>query len=244
MITLPKNCTVLFIGDSITHGGRGATMDLNHIMGHGFQSIVASSLAYDNCEREPKFVNKGISGDTSYGIYARIESDVIPYRPDIVNLLCGVNDLGKIDLPTETVVGRYLDSVEGFVRDIQAALPEVKIILCEPFYYDVQNQDAPYEGIPHPKCEEDFAFHNRVRDEQAIQKRKQNLASMQKGLREIAVRYKTIFVPMQDLFDEAAKRASASYFIWDNVHPTMVGHEMMARRWLSVVEQALLQQES
>jgi lysophospholipase L1-like esterase len=239
MIRLSKNCTVLFIGDSITHGGRGLTMDLNHIMGHGFQSIIASRLAYDNRERTPKFVNKGISGDTSYGIYARIESDVIPYCPDIVSLLCGVNDLGRIDLPTEAVVGRYLESVEGFVRDIQSALPDVKIILCEPFYYDVQNQDAPYEGIPHPKCEEDFTFHNRVRDEEAIQKRKHNLSLMQKGLREICARYKTIFVPMQDLFDEAAKQAPASYFIWDNIHPTMVGHEMMARRSFEVVEDAL-----
>ena len=239
MIRLKKNATVLFIGDSITHGGRGSSMDINHIMGHGFQSIIASRLAYDNRENTPRFVNKGISGDTSHGIYARLGRDVIPYHPDIVNLLCGANDLGDIHLPHEMVVRRYLSAVESFVCDLREIYPEVIIILCEPFYYDVENQDAPYEGLPHPKCEQDFAFGNRNRDTKAIKKRKENLSAMQKGLRELAQKHGAIFVPMQDLYDAAAKEAPASYFIWDNIHPTMVGHEMMARRWFEVVEKAL-----
>ena len=55
---LNKNDVVLFSGDSITDGNRGRSMDCNHIMGHGYQYIVASQLALENAENMPKFINK------------------------------------------------------------------------------------------------------------------------------------------------------------------------------------------
>ena len=236
MIRLGKDDVVLFFGDSITHGGRGSSMDLNHIMGHGFQSIISSRLAYDNHENMPKFINKGVSGDTVLQMYSRLHRDVLPYRPSVLNILCGANDLGAINLPSEMVTRKYLTTMEQMLCDLIELLPDVKIILCEPFYVDVKNQETPYENIPHAKSEGDFAFHNRVREEEAIAKRLCTIAMMQKGLRALAQKYHLIFVPMQDLFDEVAKTTPVSYFIWDNIHPTMVGHEMMARRWFEVVE--------
>ena len=56
---------VLFSGDSITDGNRGKSMDCNHIMGHGYQYIVAGRLALDNAEVMPKFINKGYSGENA-----------------------------------------------------------------------------------------------------------------------------------------------------------------------------------
>ena len=52
-----------------------------------------------------------------------------------------------------------------------------------------------------------------------------------------AVRF--LYVPFQDVFDKAVETTPGSYFIWDNVHPTMVGHRLMADRWLDVVEKNL-----
>ncbi len=40
----PKNARVLFQGDSITDGNRGRTADPNHILGHGYQFIVAFGI--------------------------------------------------------------------------------------------------------------------------------------------------------------------------------------------------------
>ena len=42
-------------------------------------------------------------------------------------------------------------------------------------------------------------------------------------------------VPLQAVLDDACKRADASYWIWDGVHPTAAGHELIARQWLAVV---------
>ena len=39
--------TFLFQGDSITDGNRTRDKDWNHVMGHGYQYIIASKLWYD-----------------------------------------------------------------------------------------------------------------------------------------------------------------------------------------------------
>jgi lysophospholipase L1-like esterase len=44
-------------------------------------------------------------------------------------------------------------------------------------------------------------------------------------------------VRFQPVFDEAAKRAPADYRIWDNVHPTYRGHQLMADQWERVARE-------
>jgi len=46
-----------------------------------------------------------------------------------------------------------------------------------------------------------------------------------------------LLVQFQPVFDEAAKRAPADYWIWDNVHPTYRGHQLMADQWERVVRE-------
>jgi lysophospholipase L1-like esterase len=238
MIKLSQNDVVLFIGDSITDGNRGLTMDLNHIMGHGYQQIVASRLAADNHKAMPKFINKGISGNKSFQILKRWQEDCLQYKPTIISLLCGVNDvLYNID-KTETSK-EAVEYIEEILKTTFSALPDVKFILCEPFYLDVRNQDAPYENIPHPKCEEDFHFGNNPLDIEKVEKAKKKIKMLQADLPLLAEKYGCIYVPFQDVYDKAVETTPASYFIWDNVHPTMVGHRLMADRWLEVVEKAL-----
>lgn len=38
-------------------------------------------------------MNRGISGNRSVGLYARIKADVINLKPDILTALIGVNDV-------------------------------------------------------------------------------------------------------------------------------------------------------
>ena len=42
-------------------------------------------------------------------------------------------------------------------------------------------------------------------------------------------------VRFQPVFDEAARHAPADYWIWDNVHPTYRGQQLMADEWERVV---------
>ncbi|MBQ8758270.1 MAG: lysophospholipase, partial [Clostridia bacterium] len=135
MIKLKSTDTVVFIGDSITHGGRMNMMDLNHVFGHGFQEMICARLGADNYASMPKFVNKGISGNTSAQILERYERDCLEYKPTIINLLCGVNDASQGMNPDET-----LANIEKMLQMAFGVDKNVKFILCEPFYLDVTNQ--------------------------------------------------------------------------------------------------------
>ena len=240
MIRLKKQETFVFAGDSITHGGRSPSMDPNHIMGHGFPELIAARLAADNLDLQPQFVNKGVSGDTTQGIYSRWAVDVLRFRPTVISLLAGVNDIGRnYDMPPETALRKYRSTVEMILQDTFELLPDVRFFLCEPFWMDVRNQEAPFEGIPHPVCEPAFRFSNADRQEERIREYARRIAMMQQELPALAAKYGAVYVPFQDLFDEGAKKVPASYLIWDNVHPTMTGHQLLADRWLKTAATVL-----
>jgi lysophospholipase L1-like esterase len=47
----------------------------------------------------------------------------------------------------------------------------------------------------------------------------------------LARKHGAALVHFQRVFDEATKRAPADYWIWDSVHPTYRGHQLMADEW-------------
>ena len=136
MITLQKNDILLFQGDSITHGGRvQSTSDMNHIMGHGYQSILASRIGLDNWERRPEIRNRGVSGDTVAKMLARWEADTLGLRPTVLSILIGTNDCGFC----YSGIGPDADMFEKeyrFLLDYTLdRLPRLHLILCEPFRF-------------------------------------------------------------------------------------------------------------
>ncbi|MGA2620126.1 MAG: SGNH/GDSL hydrolase family protein [Thermoguttaceae bacterium] len=59
----------------------------------------------------------------------------------------------------------------------------------------------------------------------------------QRIVAKLAQKHGAALVQFQPVFDEAAKRAPADYWIWDNVHPTYRGHQLMADEWERVVRE-------
>lgn len=53
----------------------------------------------------------------------------------------------------------------------------------------------------------------------------------------LAQKHGVALVQYQRVFDDAAMRAPADYWIWDNVHPTYRGHQLMADEWERVVRE-------
>lgn len=53
----------------------------------------------------------------------------------------------------------------------------------------------------------------------------------------LAQKHAAAVVRLQPVFDGASKRVPASYWIWDNVHPTYRGHQLMADEWERVVRE-------
>ncbi|MEY2918024.1 MAG: hypothetical protein RIS73_1738, partial [Bacteroidota bacterium] len=59
-----------------------------------------------------------------------------------------------------------------------------------------------------------------------------DLQKRQQAVRRLSQEFKTVFVPLQKIFNEAVERAAADYWMWDGIHPTYSGHELITNEWL------------
>ena len=81
---------ILFQGDSITDCGRDRTN--NELIGSGYACLVKANMMFEY-PTEYRFFNRGINGNRSVDLYARIKSDIINLQPDYISFLIGVNDV-------------------------------------------------------------------------------------------------------------------------------------------------------
>ena len=235
---LNSNDVVLFSGDSITHGNRGQCMDCNHILGHGYQYIAAGRLALDNLDTRPKFINKGYSGFTMGQLLEKWQEDVIANKPTYLSVLAGVNDghQGCLNgLTVQEVADRYRSTLCGALDLTLAANPETKLIICEPFYFPLE-QTGSYALTPHPYCEGPFRRPDEGEPAAQREFREEAMHLTREAARETAERYRAVFVPFYEPLKAAMARSCPEYFIWDGTHPTVAGHMLMADEWLRAVE--------
>lgn len=204
--------TILFQGDSITDAGRSREDDMN--AGIGYPTLVKGELGFEYPNQYIMY-NRGISGNRVVDVYARIKADIINLKPDVMSILIGVNDVwhefgGHNGVDAE----KYFKIYSMLIEEIKAALPDVKIMILEPFV-------LRGDGTDNTQDEPDKwnIFHTEV------------LKRAEKA-RKIAETYNLPFIPLQDKFEEAAKLAPNNYWLRDGVHPTTAGHELIKREWI------------
>ena len=78
-------------------------------------------------------------------------------------------------------------------------------------------------------------FFGKHREESPGKYIKENVVFYQKASREIAEEFGLIFVPLQEVFDEASKNCDIFELLWDGIHPTTAGHQLIARQWKKYV---------
>lgn len=204
---LKSGARVLFQGDSITDGNRGRSADPNHILGHGYQALIGSRFGADYPERQVVFINRGISGHKVADLARRWQADAIDLHPNLLSILIDINDLDG------GVSGAEFESqYDALLAQTVKALPQTRLVLCEPFGLPVGSRSA-----------------------KAAQFRSE-LEARQQAVRRLAIKYHAALVPFQKVFDDACLRAPASYWIWDGIHPTYAGHQLMADAWVRVVQ--------
>ena len=199
---------VLFQGDSITDMGRGRTEDPNHLLGHGYAFLIAAKEGAGFPERRFIFINRGISGNTSEDLATRWQADALDLKPDVLSILIGVNDVGHpLNADQPFSVEDYEKRYDKLLADTVAALPGVKLILGEPFF-----------GLG-----KGTAAH--------IERWQTIMPQVRAVVAKLGEKYHAPVVHYQQVFDAAVKRASIDYWIWDGVHPTYSGHQLMADEW-------------
>ena len=202
---------ILFQGDSITDCGRDWNNDGQ--LGRGYAHLVSATLGFSE-PNEHTFINKGISGNRVVDLYARIKRDIINYKPDVMSILIGVNDVWHElgDSPNGVDADKFFKIYSMLIEEVKEALPNIKIMILEPFVLEACSTTENWEF---------FKTETKKRAEMA---------------RKIAEKYNLPFIELQKGFDELAKLAPNSYWLGDGVHPTSAGHEFIKNEWLKAYD--------
>ena len=211
---MKKGSIILFQGDSITDAGRDKKKQVaNEGLGRGYPSFAAKALHAQHPDLDLQIHNRGISGHKVPDLDKRWDRDCIDLKPDIVSILIGVNDIWhKLNGRYKGTAETYRDGFAALLQRTKDALPETKLVVCEPFVLMSgtvkENEDKWFPD-----------FDNR-----------------RKYAKEVADHAKAVWVPFQTMFDEAvAAGTKPSELAGDGVHPTPKGHEMMAAAWRKAV---------
>lgn len=209
---------ILFQGDSITDCGRNRSNSAD--LGPGYPRLASASLALDNVDRY-QFINRGISGNRIVDLYARIKTDIINLKPDYMSILIGVNDTWhEIADKNGVDAEKYEKIYDMLLTEIKQALPDIKIMILEPF---VLNGPATCNCEELPDRWQRFSV---------------DVFAHAAAARRLAQKHGCKFVELQDKFDEAAKTSeSTTYWLLDGVHPNHAGHELIKREWLKAFEE-------
>ena len=197
---------ILFQGDSITDTDRGPEGAPDAGLGHGYACLVAARLSADHPGFRLVFANRGVSGNKIHDLAARWQEETIALRPDMVSILIGINDT-----TAEMAFDEFEAAYDSVLEHTKAALPDVRLVLCEPFAL------LPREGDGREN-----EWETNVRQRARI-------------VEKLATKYRAPFVRFQKVFDEARKRAPAEYWLYDGLHPTHPGHQLMADEWIRAV---------
>ncbi len=114
--------------------------------------------------------------------------------------------VGVNDRSKNVPLDEYERVYDELLTEARAANPKLKLVLCAPF--------EKHEG---PKASDDIIAR------QAI-------------VAKLAAKHGAALIDFQRVFDNATTvETPADYWIWDRVHPTYRGHQLMADEWERVV---------
>jgi acyl-CoA thioesterase I len=207
MVTLIQdNALVLFQGDSITDDGRNRNDSVS--LGGGYALMTAAWFSALHPQKHVSFLNRGVSGDRAADLIRRWEKDCLKLTPHWISILIGVNDMWRrYDSNDPTTTGRFEMNYRRLL-DQTASRLNARFILCEPFLLPVRDEQKAWREDLDPKIE---------------------------VVRRLAHEYKTILVPLDTIFAEAAQKREPDYWLPDGVHTSPAGAALIAQSWLKAV---------
>ena len=179
-----------------------------HSYGSGFVFLVAGELLY----RYPnayEIVNRGISGNRIYDLYARLKKDVWNEKPDVLNILIGINDVDSPYNDTGTDIVRWEKIYRMLIEETKERLPDVKIILCEPFCLYLDEISS-----------------------RSFKWRSERITQYRELLKRFSADYGCRVVWLQEKMNELSEKCGAKTLLFDGTHPDIAGSKLISEEWL------------
>lgn len=209
-----KGEVILFQGDSITDAGREKQKQEANSpasFGSGYAFLAASGILNDYASKDFLIYNRGISGNKVFQLAERWQKDCLDLKPHLLSVLIGVNDFWH------KLNGQYNGTVEIYETDLRKLLvqtkkllPNVELVIGEP-YAVLDGSAVDEKWFP--------AFDG-----------------YRHSAKKLATEFEAIFIPFQNVFEQAQKYAPGRYWTADGVHPSMAGAALMSAAWLKAVE--------
>ncbi|MEU5716158.1 SGNH/GDSL hydrolase family protein [Streptomyces sp. NPDC020403] len=206
-ISLHRSATVLFQGDSITEVGRLSEPDFP--LGHGYARLAADRVRALRPDSGITFVNRGVGGDRVSDLRARWREDALDLEPDVVSVLIGVNDTWCRYRAGEVTSRRsYEDDYRALLTPFRER-PDAQLVLIEPFLVPVTQEQWAWREDLDPRIH---------------------------TVRRLAEEFDAALLAADGLLNQAARTAgSAERIAGDGVHPTPLGHRLLAEAWTALV---------
>jgi acyl-CoA thioesterase I len=154
---------------------------------------------------EGRVINAGISGNRAIDLRDRWHIDVVEQQPEILTVYVGINDTWRrYDENDPTSAATFEANYRACLADFGGA---TTVILVEPFVLPVN--------------EEQEHWHEDLDEKRSVVAR-------------LAAEFGLGFVPLQSLMAAAAEDHGATALAMDGVHPTALGHRLIADAWLEI----------
>lgn len=148
-------------------------------------------------------INKGISGNRVIDLKERWQSDTLDQHPDILCIMVGVNEVWHyLSYGKPYSDEQYETDLNLILDQAKAANPKLKLIMMAPFLFEV--------GVVQPEWVAP-------------------LARLRCLFTKIAAKKADVFIDLQTELNLALKDASMSDLAGDGVHPSQLGHDVIAR---------------
>lgn len=155
---------------------------------------------------EARVINRGHNGFTAFQVEEHLEGDCLRFRPDEVSLQVGINDVAACLSGAGGYDAReYGSYLRKIGQRVKASGSDCFTIL-EPFLFPWPAEYLSWMDT---------------------------LTEFQQATKEAARAVQARFLPLAQVFQDAAKRYSYDQLTTDGIHLTGLGHEILAKYWLS-----------
>ena len=208
MVKLQDGYRILFIGDSITDIKFNKKQNKNL----GGKNIYALQVTKELKKKYKnlKFFYRGIASNRSYHLYDRLTKDCISLKPDVIVMLIVVNDAWENYKPEDfpPLLRPFEPHMSEVYRRIKMELPKAKLITMLPFLIDTIPEKTPFHSL----LEEYYVTIRNMADGVASE-----------------------IIDLQTVFDKAQETTNPYDLSHDGVHPTELGHSLIANEVLKVL---------
>jgi lysophospholipase L1-like esterase len=208
-LELKPNQTILFTGDSITDANR--LQRAYRPFGNGYVNFTANYLLAKYPQFNFRIINTGINGNTARDLERRWERDCLAYRPDVLSVLIGINDLWRMHTAGRENHGVELQEYESGYRRLLVAVRrrgDCRLVLMEPFMFCDNAKNALLTDL-------------------------RNYIDVVHALAE---QFDAVLIPLQAAIDEKIKTVASDKWSDDMVHPYLWAHAWISQQWIEATK--------